>query len=251
MNINNLSNGPVSFGVNQSSVITCNKNENISESIKEDIKDNKNTSEIKKIILKWDTLNQKKFLYSSMEKDEEINNLNKVNLQSEFEKKDNEKKYCNQKRGQIIFDSINSTTVSQNPKNNYNNDININENNNYKAKLRSYKGNDEIKINDLNDINFNNQENNNENMNINDNINRNNNFEKDVEIKDNNNIKYLSNDNMINDNYVRDVEMKQNNDMKNAINDETGNNELYNKEGVSEQEFENTENNKTKNCQIF
>ena len=300
MNIYKLSNGPISFGVNPSSVITDNKKENISEY--KNIKDNQNYSKPKTIILKWETPRQKEFLYSSMEK-EEVNNLNKINPQSEFETKDDEKKIRNQQRGQIVSDSIHSTTISQNAKNN--NNLKIIEDNNYKAKLRNYKGNNEIKINDSNNLNTNNeniytkvikdnnnlnekeyiymnnindndnnkdnkefninnkQENNNENMNIIDNniniyreSNNNNNnyyYENNMEIKDNNNNIYLSkNDNNMNNiNYCeKDVEMKDNIDMKN-INDEKDYNELNNKEQVSEQEYQNTENKKTKNCLIF
>ena len=321
MNIHNFLNGPISFGANRSSVIDDNRNENMSESIKEDIvKDNQNSSKSKKIIIKWDTLRQKEFLYSSMEKEQtfkrpsekEMNNLIKTHLQSEFETKDNEKKFNSQQRDQIVSDSIHNTIISQNAKNN--NNMNINENQNYKSKIKIYTENNGIKINNSNDLNpnnahkyhnsnddintnkeniytkeiikdinnninekkynfmsnlndnindkfnkefisNNNQENNYENMNIIDDNNNNDNcyYKKDMEIRDKNDIKYLSNNdnNMNNDNniYAKNVEMKYNLDMNNLINGEANNNELNNKKNISEQEFEDTK--KTKNCLIF
>ena len=185
-NIHNLSNGPISFGVNQSSAISnskivndvekANKNgneskqydfflKNISESIKEDVKDNQNSFKPKKVLIKWDTPKQKEFLFSSMEKEqtfkrpseEEMNNLNKINLQSKFETKDNEneKILINQPRNQIVSDSIQHTTINQNINGNHNYNMNNNENNNYKAKLRSYRPKNEFELNKSNGLNDN------------------------------------------------------------------------------------------------
>ena len=216
-----------------------NKDNNIYQILNEDIKqknniisfgkESQNSSEAKKIILQWETPRQKEFLYSSMEKektfkrpsDEEMNNVNKANLQREFEIKDNDNNYNNQKRGQIVSDSINNTTICQNVKNNYNmNNLNDNSNN---------KDNKEFIINY-------NQENGDENINVND-INKN-----------NNNYDYKMNNN----NYENEFEMKDNSDMKNLVNDEADNNEINNKSELSGQEFENSETKKlNRNCQIF
>ena len=205
-------------------------------------KENQYSSKPKKIILKWDTPRQKEFLYSSMEKEqtfkkltnEEMNKLNKVNLQNEFE----ENMINNQQRGQIVSDSIHNTMINQNFDNDYNS--NNNENNIHKVNINEKENESMNNLNDnLNNkddkefIINNNQENNNENMNIN----------------DNNMTNYSNSDiNMDNNNYKKDIEMKVNNDMKNLVNNEEGKNEMNKKDDVSE----NTEKKKSnKNCNIF
>ena len=186
-NIHNILKGPISFGVNQSSVFSTNgtgnedvKNNltkknanepkqydyfisNISESIKEDAKDNQNSFKPKKVLIKWDTPKQKEFLFSSMAKeqtfkrpsDEEMNKLNKVNLQTKFETQDIEDNKINQPRNQIVSDSIQNTTINKNVIGDSNYNMNDNDNINYKAKLRSYKPKNENELNNSNSINAN------------------------------------------------------------------------------------------------
>ena len=175
----NISNGPVKFGVNQSSPI-FNKDEsqniksnnedkakqydffikNITKSIKDDVNDRKNDFHHKKVVLKWDTPQQKEFLCSSMEKEqtfrrpheEENNNLNKVNLKYKFDSKNYEKEGIdkNVQKNQVVKDSIKNTIISA-----YDNtNKNTIDNNDYKSKLRSYSSKNK-KISFSNDKNEN------------------------------------------------------------------------------------------------
>ena len=221
----NISNGPITFGVSENSPIFNNKNnkrnlisnnadktnqyddfiKSISENIKGDIKDNQKSFNPKKVVLKWDTPKQKEFLRSSIEKEqtfrrpieEESNNLNKVNLQYQFDDKKNEKEeiYMNATKNQVVTDSIQNTIINE-----YNNNKNKIEINDYKSKLRSYSNQNrannlnnnknEIILNEENDNNeienkdsdniddygkfSNNEKNNFNNMDNNKNINKNN-----------------------------------------------------------------------------
>ena len=161
--IPNISDGPITFGVSENSPIFNNKNnkqnlisnnadktnkydsfiKSISENMKGDMKDNQKSFNPKKVVLKWDTPKQKEFLRSSIEKEqtfrrpieEENNNLNKVNLQYQFDDKKNEKEeiYMNPPKNQVVTDSIQNTIINE-----CDNKKNKNEINDYKSKLRSY-----------------------------------------------------------------------------------------------------------------
>ena len=163
INMNLLSKGPVTFGVNQNSSNLNNQDQkdkqskkynffiqNISESIKEDINENQNNNNKNKtILLKWDTPKQKEFLSASIEKehtfrrpiDENMNDVNKINLQYKFENNDDlqekDKTYADVPKNQIVNDSIQNTTINQYDSSKMNNDIPYNED--YKSKLRNYK----------------------------------------------------------------------------------------------------------------
>ena len=163
INMNLLSKGPVTFGVNQNSSNLNNQDQNdkqskrynffiqnISESIKEDINENQNNNNKNKtILLKWDTPKQKEFLSASIEKehtfrrpiDENMNDVNKINLQYKFENNDDlqgkDKTYADIPNNQIVNDSIQNTTINQCDSKKMNNDIPYNED--YKSKLRNYK----------------------------------------------------------------------------------------------------------------
>ena len=163
INMNLLSKGPVTFGVNQNSSNLNNQDQNdkqskrynffiqnISESIKEDINENQNNNNKNKtILLKWDTPKQKEFLSASIEKehtfrrpiDENMNDVNKINLQYKFENNDDlqgkDKTYVDIPNNQIVNDSIQNTIINQYDSKKMNNDIPYNED--YKSKLRNYK----------------------------------------------------------------------------------------------------------------
>ena len=263
MNIHNISNGPISFGVKQSSIFSSNTTgnedeqnyltkktgndskqydyfiKNISESIKEDVKDNHNSFK-QKVLIKWDTPKQKEFLISSMLKEqtfkrpseEEMNNINKVNLQSKFEAKENESQKIlinNQPRNQIISDSIQNTTINKDVIGNYNYNINNKENNNYKAKLRSFRPKNEIELNNSNSLNTNKEI-----------------ISKKVE-KDNNNINEIEYSHMNkNDNYKDNLKfhtyyIQENTENMNINRDENMNN--YRKSNNNFGSFKNENNN--------
>ena len=184
-NINLLSNGPVSFGFKQNSVTSKNKENNkyqnnngnksqkydyfiksITESIKEDNNEKQNRLKPKTVLVRWDTPKQKEFLCSSMQKEDifnrslndDINNMNdnnKINLQSKFETKERiplyGKAYANPSKDQIVTYSIQNTTIIESY--NLNKDYDSND---YKTKLRSYKNknynNNEIIENNVNKL---------------------------------------------------------------------------------------------------
>ena len=275
-----LSKGPVSFGVNQNSTNVNNKDKNnsqtkkynffiknISESIKEDIKENQNKP--KTILLKWDTPKQKEFLSSSMAKeqtfkrvDQNVNDENKVNLQYKFE--ENEKAYPEIPKNQIVNDSIQNTTINQYDNVNMNND---NPYNDYKSKLRSYKrvladnpNPEQLDKNDANQKSYKNSKNKSPNQLKNDiNINTsdfNNNINyqnKDNNLSSNNNDNYqsvmeqnnLNNYNEPNNNHENeDIEMKDSNNMNNMkYFTNEGNNNMDNQYNIDNQYNMNDNNN--------
>jgi hypothetical protein len=234
--IPNISDGPITFGVSENSPIFNNKNnkqnlisnnadktnkydsfiKSISENMKGDMKDNQKSFNPKKVVLKWDTPKQKEFLRSSIEKEqtfrrpieEENNNLNKVNLQYQFDDKKNEKEeiYMNPPKNQVVTDSIQNTIINE-----CDNKKNKNEINDYKSKLRSYSNqNRAINLNNNKTENILNEENDNNEIEYidSDNIddygkfsnNKNNNFnnmDNNQSINKNNTLKNLNNFNSV------------------------------------------------------
>ena len=244
----NISNGPISFGVSENSPIFNNKNnkqnlisnntgktnqydvfiKSISENMKDDMKDNQKGFNLKKVVLKWDTPKQKEFLHSSMEKEqtfrrpieEESNNLNKVNLQNQFDDKKDEKEEIdmNTPKNQIVTNSIQNTIINEYDDNNKNK-IEINDN---KSKLRSYSNQ-----NRANNLNNNKTENllNEENY--------------------NNEIEYKDSD-FQNDDYKMDI-----NTLENNYNNQNGNIDDYGKFiNNTNNNFNNMDNNQTINKNI-
>ena len=179
-----LSNGPISFGYNQNSTLSKLKDKdnndddylernsgnksqnynyfltNLTNSVKDDIKQSEKSSYPKKVLLKWDTPKQKEFLYSSMSKEhsfrpsnENMNNMNnmeEVKLEYRFNVKPNlqanDRLYAKPPKNQNVSESIQNTTINQYDNKKIDNDGQ----NDYKSKLRSYSRNKGEQINNIN-----------------------------------------------------------------------------------------------------
>lgn len=177
-----LSQGPISFGFNQS---TNSKNlgntesnkdtnankkynafvKNISEAVKDNIKDSQNSGEkrAKTILLKWESPRQKEFLSHSMDIENNLENTdNKINVSYNFNERlnnlDNEdiqlgKRLKNKKDN---FLSYNNNYVNESKKDNFKKGKNIPKDiNEYKNKLRSYDKDKNQLYNDIEEENEN------------------------------------------------------------------------------------------------
>ena len=177
-----LSQGPISFGFNQS---TNSKNlgntesnkdtntnkkynafvKNISEAVKDNIKDSQNSGEkrAKTILLKWESPRQKEFLSHSMDIENNLENTdNKINVSYNFNERlnnlDNEDIQLGKglKNKKDNFLSYNNNYVNESKKDNFKKGKNIPKDiNEYKNKLRSYeKGKNQL-YNDIEEDNEN------------------------------------------------------------------------------------------------
>ena len=172
-----LSNGPVSFGCNQNSTMSKlkdnfndnsdrnNRNsqkydfflKNLTKSIKNDVKESQKP---KRVLLKWDSPQQKEFLCSSLKKgdfgpsNENIDSNNSEQVTLEYpcygnpNLEPNDRLFSKPPNKQIVSESIKNTIISPND----NNNIGNSNQNDYKSKLRSYYRNkgEQTNINDYN-----------------------------------------------------------------------------------------------------
>ena len=250
-----LSNGPISFGYNQNSTLSKLKDKenndddylernsgnksqnynyfltNLTNSVKDDIKQNEKSSHPKKVLLKWDTTKQKEFLYSSMPKepslrpsDENMNNMEEVKPKYSFNVNPNLQENDKPPKNQNISESIQNTTINQYDNKKIGNDGQ----NGYKFKLKSYNRNKGEQINNINNEktftnqgydNLNNTNNNYSNAKDNDIINESNNevYNKNNDIGLNNYGKGSNNIN-ININMNNDENLDKLNNNKNINN---------------------------------
>jgi len=177
-----LSQGPISFGFNQS---TNSKNlgntesnkdtntnkkynafvKNISEAVKDNIKDSQNSGEkrAKTILLKWESPRQKEFLSHSMDIENNLENTdNKINVSYNFNERLNNlddediqlgKGLKNKKEN---FLSYNNNYVNESKQDNFKKGKNIPKDiNEYKNKLRSYDKDKNQLYNDIEEENEN------------------------------------------------------------------------------------------------
>ena len=177
-----LSQGPISFGFNQS---TNSKNlgntesnkdtntnkkynafvKNISEAVKDNIKDSQNSGEkrAKTILLKWESPRQKEFLSHSMDIENNLENTdNKINVSYNFNERlnnlDNEDIQLGKglKNKKDNFLSYNNNYVNESKKDNFKKGKNIPKDiNEYKNKLRSYDKDKNQLYNDIEEDNEN------------------------------------------------------------------------------------------------
>ena len=177
-----LSQGPISFGFNQS---TNSKNlgntesnkdtnankkynafvKNISEAVKDNIKDSQNSGEkrAKTILLKWESPRQKEFLSHSMDIENNLENTdNKINVSYNFNERlnnlDNEDIQLGKglKNKKDNFLSYNNNYVNESKKDNFKKGKNIPKDiNEYKNKLRSYDKDKNQLYNDIEEENEN------------------------------------------------------------------------------------------------
>jgi hypothetical protein len=177
-----LSQGPISFGFNQS---TNSKNlgntesnkdtntnkkynafvKNISEAVKDNIKDSQNSGEkrAKTILLKWESPRQKEFLSNSMDIENNLENTdNKINVSYNFNERlnnlDNEDIQLGKglKNKKDNFLSYNNNYVNESKKDNFKKGKNIPKDiNEYKNKLRSYDKDKNQLYNDIEEDNEN------------------------------------------------------------------------------------------------
>ena len=177
-----LSQGPISFGFNQS---TNSKNlgntesnkdtntnkkynafvKNISEAVKDNIKNSQNSGEkrAKTILLKWESPRQKEFLSHSMDIENNLENTdNKINVSYNFNERlnnlDNEDIQLGKglKNKKDNFLSYNNNYVNESKKDNFKKGKNIPKDiNEYKNKLRSYDKDKNHLYNDIEEENEN------------------------------------------------------------------------------------------------
>ena len=177
-----LSQGPISFGFNQS---TNSKNlgntesnkdtnankkynafvKNISEAVKDNIKDSQNSGEkrAKTILLKWESPRQKEFLSHSMDIENNLENTdNKINVSYNFNERlnnlDNEDIQLGKglKNKKDNFLSYNNNYVNESKQDNFKKGKNIPKDiNEYKNKLRSYDKDKNQLYNDIEEENEN------------------------------------------------------------------------------------------------
>ena len=177
-----LSQGPISFGFNQS---TNSKNlgntesnkdtntnkkynafvKNISEAVKDNIKDSQNSGEkrAKTILLKWESPRQKEFLSHSMDIENNLENTDKkINVSYNFNERlnnlDNEDIQLGKglKNRKDNFLSYNNNYVNESKKDNFKKGKNIPKDiNEYKNKLRSYDKDKNQLYNDIEEDNEN------------------------------------------------------------------------------------------------
>ena len=177
-----LSQGPISFGFNQS---TNSKNlgntesnkdnntnkkynafvKNISEAVKDNIKDSQNSVEkrAKTILLKWESPRQKEFLSHSMDIENNLENTdNKINVSYNFNERlnnlDNEDIQLGKglKNKKDNFLSYNNNYVNESKKDNFKKGKNIPKDiNEYKNKLSSYDKDKNHLYNDIEEENEN------------------------------------------------------------------------------------------------
>ncbi len=177
-----LSQGPISFGFNQSTNsknlgntesnkdINTNKKynafvKNISEAVKDNIKDSQNSGEkrAKTILLKWESPRQKEFLSHSMDIENNLENTdNKINVSYNFNERlnnlDNEDIQLGKglKNKKDNFLSYNNNYVNESKKDNFKKGKNIPKDiNEYKNKLRSYDKDKNQLYNDIEEENEN------------------------------------------------------------------------------------------------
>lgn len=278
-----LSNGPISFGFNQSAnsknlgnsepnkdIINSSENKpkkyntfvkNISDAVKDNIKDNLYSSDrkAKTVLLKWESPAQKEFLRQSIEENDnngfdtenknEINNKenteDKIDVQFNFNERldnmDNEDENQRKKlKGKKIGYSSYNPYLNQNQDEQVQNkkyhtytlgqNIQYDDNNDYKSKLRSYNKNKNKFNNKANDE-INNEEK----------INNNNNYQKNID----NPFYYNENpQNNIETNYVESQDIYGNSvrpkDIFNSARDLNPNNQYYNNNII----FNNDDNNR-------
>ena len=177
-----LSQGPISFGFNQS---TNSKNlgntesnkdtnankkynafvKNISEAVKDNIKDSQNSGEkrAKTILLKWESPRQKEFLSHSMDIENNLENTdNKINVSYNFNERLNNLDDEDIQLGKGLknkkdnFLSYNNNYVNESKKDNFKKGKNIPKDiNEYKNKLRSYDKDKNQLYNDIEEENEN------------------------------------------------------------------------------------------------
>ena len=177
-----LSQGPISFGFNQS---TNSKNlgntesnkdtnankkynafvKNISEAVKDNIKDSQNSGEkrAKTILLKWESPRQKEFLSHSMDIENNLENTdNKINVSYNFNERLNNLNDEDFQLGKGLknrkdnFLSYNNNYVNESKKDNFKKGKNIPKDiNEYKNKLRSYDKDKNHLYNDIEEENEN------------------------------------------------------------------------------------------------
>ena len=177
-----LSQGPISFGFNQS---TNSKNlgntesnkdtntnkkynafvKNISEAVKDNIKDSQNSGEkrAKTILLKWESPRQKEFLSHSMDIENNLENTdNKINVSYNFNERLNNLDDEDIQLGKGLknkkdnFLSYNNNYVNESKKDNFKKLKNIPKDiNEYKNKLRSYDKDKNQLYNDIEEENEN------------------------------------------------------------------------------------------------
>ena len=177
-----LSQGPISFGFNQS---TNSKNlgntesnkdtntnkkynafvKNISEAVKDNIKDSQNSGEkrAKTILLKWESPRQKEFLSHSMDIENNLENTdNKINVTYNFNERLNNLDDEDIQLGKGLknkkdnFLSYNNNYVNESKKDNFKKGKNIPKDiNEYKNKLRSYDKDKNQLYNDIEEENEN------------------------------------------------------------------------------------------------
>lgn len=177
-----LSQGPISFGFNQS---TNSKNlgntesnkdtntnkkynafvKNISEAVKDNIKDSQNSGEkrAKTILLKWESPRQKEFLSHSMDVENNLENTdNKINVSYNFNERLNNLNDEDFQLGKGLknrkdnFLSYNNNYVNESKKDNFKKGKNIPKDiNEYKNKLRSYDKDKNQLYNDIEEDNEN------------------------------------------------------------------------------------------------
>ena len=177
-----LSQGPISFGFNQS---TNSKNlgntesnkdtntnkkynafvKNISEAVKDNIKDSQNSGEkrAKTILLKWESPRQKEFLSHSMDIENNLENTdNKINVSYNFNERLNNLDDEDIQLGKGLknkkdnFLSYNNNYVNESKKDNFKKGKNIPKDiNEYKNKLRSYDKDKNQLYNDIEEDNEN------------------------------------------------------------------------------------------------
>ena len=177
-----LSQGPISFGFNQSTNsknlgnTESNKDTNtnkkynafvksISEAVKDNIKDSQNSGEkrAKTILLKWESPRQKEFLSHSMDIENNLENTdNKINVSYNFNERlnnlDNEDIQLGKglKNKKDNFLSYNNNYVNESKKDNFKKGKNIPKDiNEYKNKLRSYDKDKNQLYNDIEEDNEN------------------------------------------------------------------------------------------------
>ena len=254
-----LSNGPVSFGCNQNSTLSKMKDnnndnfernngntqkynffiKNLTKPIKNDVKESQKS---KKVVLKWESPQQKEFLYSSMKKRDfgpsneniDSNNLEQITLEypcyGKPNAEPNDRLFAKPPNKQIVSDSIKNTIINQNDKSNMGNS----NQNDYKSKLRNYNRNKGIQTstndydndydNNIHNLNNLGKETNNMNYNENvDNYQNVNNFDNNNN-NNNNNYKNININNNLNNNPDGNIQMLYYEKNKTNTNDLNNNN---------------------------